>query len=288
MAIGGGINGGDPTVIGTGAAGSPTAGTNKITSGNRIVSDPDTVFASAPTKDGTTPVYQVKVTGDLPLAALSSMSFPVDGGNYTGIVSSGSEFYMFVPDTNNSKEVTVKVGSDSYKATFESDITTGATELKFAKVVAPAPAPSPTPGPGPSPTPTGKGLILQIGPTADTYESVVVTIDDMSSAALGVNNVDVSSVDKANKSIDAVDGAIEKVSLQRASLGALQNRLEHTLNNLATSNENLTSAESQIRDADMAKEVLENAKLQILQQASQAMLVHSNQSPQSVLSLLGA
>ena len=86
--------------------------------------------------------------------------------------------------------------------------------------------------------------------------------------------------------IAAVDAAIKTVSKARSSLGANQNRLEHTINNLGTASENLTAAESRIRDADMAKEISEQAKQSILAQASQAMLAQANQQPQSVLSLL--
>ena len=109
----------------------------------------------------------------------------------------------------------------------------------------------------------------------------------MSSSALGVANADVSTRDAANKAIESVDTAIKKVSMQRAGLGALQNRLEYTVNNLTTTNENLTNAESQIRDTDMATEMINYTKFNILQQASQAMLAQANQQPQAVLQLLG-
>ncbi len=109
----------------------------------------------------------------------------------------------------------------------------------------------------------------------------------MGADALGVANVDVSDRDSANKAIDTIDSAISKVSMQRAGLGALQNRLEYTVNNLTTTNENLTNAESTIRDTDMATEMISYTKFNILQQASQAMLAQANQQPQAVLQLLG-
>ena len=109
----------------------------------------------------------------------------------------------------------------------------------------------------------------------------------MGADALGVAGVDVSDRDSANKAIDVIDAAISKVSMQRAGLGALQNRLEYTVNNLTTTEENLTNAESQIRDTDMASEMLNYTKFNILQQASQAMLAQANQQPQAVLQLLG-
>ena len=92
-------------------------------------------------------------------------------------------------------------------------------------------------------------------------------------------NADVSTQDAANKAIEMVDSAVKTVSMQRAGLGALQNRLEYTVNNLTTTNENLTAAESQIRDTDMATEMINYTKNNILQQASQAMLAQANQQP---------
>ena len=91
---------------------------------------------------------------------------------------------------------------------------------------------------------------------------------------------------KATAAISVINDAIEAVSAQRSQLGAYQNRLEHTINNLNTSSENLTSAESRIRDVDMAKEIMEQTKNGILAQAAQAMLAQANQQPQGVLQLL--
>ncbi|MCL2182195.1 MAG: hypothetical protein FWB85_01835 [Chitinispirillia bacterium] len=90
----------------------------------------------------------------------------------------------------------------------------------------------------------------------------------------------------AATAIETVNNALERVSAQRSSLGAIQNRLEHTIKNLDTASENLQAAESRIRDVDMAKEVMTNTKANILQQAAQAMLAQGNQAPQSVLQLL--
>lgn len=133
----------------------------------------------------------------------------------------------------------------------------------------------------------GEGLTFQIGANGVEDQRVTLNIDDMGADALGVANVDVSDRDSANKAIDTIDAAISKVSMQRAGLGALQNRLEYTVNNLTTTNENLTNAESTIRDTDMATEMISYTKFNILQQASQAMLAQANQQPQAVLQLLG-
>ena len=134
---------------------------------------------------------------------------------------------------------------------------------------------------------SGEGLTFQIGANGVEDQRVTLTIDDMGADSLGVAGVDVSTRDSANKAIDTIDSAISKVSMQRAGLGALQNRLEYTVNNLTTTNENLTNAESTIRDTDMATEMISYTKFNILQQASQAMLAQANQQPQAVLQLLG-
>lgn len=104
--------------------------------------------------------------------------------------------------------------------------------------------------------------------------------------AFDIRGLNLSTVDDASDSISLIDKAIEIVSRQRAKLGATQNRLEHTINNLSTSAENLIAAESRIRDVDMAKEMMEMTKNNILQQASQSMLAQANQTPQNVLQLL--
>ncbi len=130
------------------------------------------------------------------------------------------------------------------------------------------------------------GMVLQVG--ANEGQTMAFNIGDMSAAALGVsgNNVRVDKQDRASSAITVIDKAIEKVSKQRSTLGAVQNRLEHTIANLDTSAENLQQAESRIRDVDMAAEMVEYSKYNILSQASQSMLAQANQSTQGVLSLL--
>ncbi|MBR2402667.1 MAG: hypothetical protein IKB01_07865 [Lachnospiraceae bacterium] len=132
----------------------------------------------------------------------------------------------------------------------------------------------------------GKGVILQVG--ANEGQTMSFAIDDMSSTALGVNasNVDVSTQQGASDSISNIDEAIQKVSKQRSLLGAVQNRLEHTIANLDNTAENLQAAESGIRDVDMASEMVTMSKYNILQQAGQSMLAQANQATQGVLSLL--
>ena len=126
--------------------------------------------------------------------------------------------------------------------------------------------------------------VFQIG--ANEGEDMGINIGDMRAHALGLNEVLVTDRESAARSITIIDNAIDKVSTQRAKLGAYQNRLEHTINNLTVAGENLTSAESRIRDTDMAKEMMNFTKLNIMLQAGNAMLAQANQLPQNVLSLI--
>ncbi len=132
----------------------------------------------------------------------------------------------------------------------------------------------------------GKGLVLQIGDTADDYNKMKINIEDMSSKGLKINGLDITTEANASASIDKVKDAINAVSTQRASLGAFQNRLEYTINNLDVAVENLSAANSRIRDTDMAKEMMNYTKMNVLVQSAQAMLAQANQQPQSVLQLL--
>lgn len=145
------------------------------------------------------------------------------------------------------------------------------------------------------------GKVFHIG--ANSSQSINLSIGNMSADALGVNAVDtdvtalnptdkigtginISTQTSANNSITVIDRALNRVSETRASLGAVQNRLEHTINNLGATSENLTAAESRIRDTDMAKEMMGFTKNNILMQAAQSMLAQANQQPQGVLQLL--
>ncbi len=173
-------------------------------------------------------------------------------------------------------------------------------------------------------TNAGDGYRAQMQIGANTGQSMSLDVNDMRANALGVTSVtgsagqtvevegkqyavawtsnqsvtngtddiavefalDVSTHDNATASVKVINDAIERVSAERSKLGAFQNRLEHTINNLGTSSENLTAAESRIRDVDMAKEMMEFTKMNILSQAAQAMLAQANQLPQQVLQLL--
>ncbi len=153
----------------------------------------------------------------------------------------------------------------------------------------------------------GKALALQIGATSSTADKIDVSINRMNAAALLVQadgttsalvdlsedgdgslmSLDMTTPEAASAAIDSINRAIEKVSTQRAGLGAVQNRLEQTIENLSTTAENMSAAESRIRDVDMAKEMTNFTKNSILSQASQAMLAQANALPQGVLQLLG-
>ena len=127
---------------------------------------------------------------------------------------------------------------------------------------------------------------LHVGADSSTDNKISVDIDSMSAAGIGVKGLKVDTEEDATGAIDRISDAIQKVSSQRSSLGAVQNRLEHTINNLDNVVENTTSAESRIRDTDMAKEMVNYSKNNILAQAGQSMLAQANQSNQGVLSLL--
>jgi flagellin len=126
--------------------------------------------------------------------------------------------------------------------------------------------------------------VFQIG--ANEGEDMGVNIGDMRAESLGLTRVLVTDRESAARSITIIDNAIDKVSMQRAKLGAYQNRLEHTITNLTVAGENLTAAESRIRDTDMAKEMMNFTKLQIMLQAGTSMLAQANALPQNVLGLL--
>ena len=129
-----------------------------------------------------------------------------------------------------------------------------------------------------------KNKNLQVG--ALQGQSISISIDNMNSTGLGVVGLNVTSFSGAGGAMKAIQGAIDKVSTQRADLGALQNRLEHTVNNLDNVSENTQTAESRIRDTDMASEMVQYSATSIIQQAGQSMLAQANSQTQGVLSLL--
>ena len=137
-----------------------------------------------------------------------------------------------------------------------------------------------------NPAKAGDALTFFIGATADKTNAMTVGQLQMTATALTVANIKVETTTLAFQAMKSVDAAIDRVSTYRATLGAAQNRLEHTVNNLKVTSENITSAESRIRDTDMADEITAYTKNNILLQAAQSMLSQSNAMPQGVLSML--
>ncbi len=134
----------------------------------------------------------------------------------------------------------------------------------------------------------GTGLTLQIGDTSESYNQLTVSIGDMHTyGSMGIDGIDISTRDGASSAIDVIKNAINYVSGIRGDLGATQNRLEHTANNLSVMAENIQDAESTIRDTDVAEEMMKYTKNNILVQSAQAMLAQANAVPQGVLQLLG-
>ena len=131
-----------------------------------------------------------------------------------------------------------------------------------------------------------KALVFQIGANQGQVMSLSIGNMQVASLSTSLASASISTGSKASAAIATIDEAIEKVSKERSKLGAVQNRLEHTINNLGTASENLTAAESRIRDTDMAAEMMAFTKNNILMQAAQSMLAQANQQPQGVLQLL--
>ncbi len=135
-------------------------------------------------------------------------------------------------------------------------------------------------------TGSGKGLTLQIGDTADSYNQLKVSLGDMHVNSLGIGDISIADQASAATAVDKIKAAINTVSDVRGTLGATQNRLDHTINNLSVMTENIQDAESTIRDTDVAEEMMAYTKNNILIQSAQAMLAQANQVPQGVLQLL--
>ncbi len=132
----------------------------------------------------------------------------------------------------------------------------------------------------------GKSIVLHVGESGASYNQLRVSFSGLSASALTISSMSITTSASARSAISSINAAIDKISSMRSTFGALQNRLEHTINNLGVQHENLSAAESRIRDVDMAKEMMAYTKNNILVQASQAMLAQANQVPQGVLQLL--
>lgn len=128
---------------------------------------------------------------------------------------------------------------------------------------------------------------IQVGYTNETYDQIAITFKAISTATLDLDGIDLSSLTSAQLALASIDAAIQSVAAARADLGAYQNRLQYTASNLAVSVENYIASDSTIRDTDMAMEMINFTKYQILVQTSMAMLAHANALPQNILALIG-
>jgi flagellin len=203
-----------------------------------------------------------------------------DGKTFKSLVGSGNDQITFTDTVKVGSAVTISSGGVSATATVTADnlgleagtytYDSGSMSLKDAQ-----------------------GNIVASSTDGTTFKDVdgntIITFGSALSggATITVGGIDISAQETANSAITLINSAIQQVSAERAKLGAYQNRLEHTINNLGTAAENLTASESRIRDVDMAKEMMEFTKMSILQQAATAMLAQANQQPQMVLQLLG-
>ena len=238
------------------------AGTTKISIGSKEY-----------TLDKTTDAAAGKITQDDFLALIKDGDkVKVDTDTYTAIIKSSDDDSITLEDAYSKMakelETASSIGADT-AATVKNngngtfDITKGTVDVKEAL-----------------------SFNLHVGADADSTNKITVDIDSMSSAGLGIKGIKADTEQDATYAIDAIADAISQVSSQRSALGAIQNRLEHTINNLDNVVENTTSAESRIRDTDMAEEMVNYSKNNILAQAGQSMLAQANQSNQGVLSLL--
>ncbi|KPU26427.1 flagellin protein FlaA [Caloranaerobacter sp. TR13] len=212
--------------------------------------------------DGATDFTAGTATNDIDTSVSRNGS---DGTNASGLATAGEATFSYYGNT-----VTVTGGTGGFEGltfTLQADegSTTTAT-VSGSKIY------------------ISNQLTMQIG--ANEGQEMSININAMDSTNLNVSNLDVSTTTGASSAITKIDSALQTVSSERAKLGAYQNRLEHTINNLGTASENLTASESRIRDVDMAKEMMEFTKNNILQQAATAMLAQANQMPSGVLQLL--
>jgi len=233
------------------------------------IDDFNTAMGTAGTASTTNGAYMIVKTSEADSANFTAGDYKVIGpdGKETTTALTLSDTEIAATNTISSGTAAITVGSAGLKGMKVGESIT----LVFGKQEAAS-------------SDLASSIMTQIG--ANAGQTAFISVSDMRAEALGVKDIDVSTKFGAATAIETVNNAIQKVSSQRSSLGAQQNRLEHTINNLGTSSENLTAAESRIRDVDMAKEMMNQTKESILAQASQAMLAQANQKPQSVLQLL--
>ena len=258
----------------TSAAGSAIASdtTVKITVNSSVNT---TLNVTLTNDDGTAETKTVDLTSAIKITNGTSSGKTVAEADAADTGSTRADGSLLAGETATIDLTSVGLGTINVTAESDTTLDTIATALTTA-----------ISGKGSGTGTGGSGLKLQIGDTADSFNQLSVSIGSMSSESLGIGSIDISTQSGAESAIDKIKTAINTVSSTRGDLGALQNRLEHTINNLDATSENMTAAESRIRDVDMAEEMMAYTKNNILVQSSTAMLAQANQLPQGVLQLL--
>ena len=212
--------------------------------------------------------FQIKLTVEKGNSASDSITVElIDKSDFNGGKEYVMDSFTFSADTSTAGTEDFKLGGIDIQ--LDTEITTnGDSIIEFTNTT----------------EKTSDGVSLQVGANKD--QMIGVSMDTMKSRELGLGGIGVGTAADAQEAIERLDAAVERVSAQRADLGAAQNRLEHTIASTDNTAENLQAAESRIRDVDMAKEMMNLTKLNVLQQASQSMLAQANQAPQQVLSIL--
>ncbi|TCL33012.1 flagellin [Anaerospora hongkongensis] len=243
----------------------------------------DTVTVSY-MKDGALVTGSLDVTATTTLADLEDIStFDKDGNATTGATKTVADDLGLTVDTTSGALTATAAATGTANSVYGLTITV--TDSDGDSVTAATNALSDfTQTQAAKNTGSDKSSTILIG--ANTGQSITIAIDNMDAESLGVNNLQVDTQDAANVALGVIDTATATVTTMRSKLGAIENRLDHTINNLTTSSENLTAAESRIRDVDMASEMATYTKLSVMTQAATAMLAQANQQPQQVLSLL--
>jgi flagellin len=209
-----------------------------------------------------------KITGRVTMAAADNKNFMVTAGSAVD-ATNGATTIKLTELEGGVDTTDYKLAKQNATATTASGDWTGL--VKFGKV---------------DTQKTGSALKLQIGDTSDDFNQLNVSINNIHTENLGIDDIDISTQEGATTAIDKIKAAINSVSSTRGDLGAVQNRLEHTANNLSVMTENIQDAESTIRDTDIAEEMMSYTKNSILVQSAQAMLAQANTVPQGVLQLL--
>jgi flagellin len=246
--------------------------------------------------DGSADTTLATVTANAGAEAYQKIDFAKTENEYTvgDTFTIGGQKFAFVDSQTDAE----KLGEDGVNSIVVAAPATGVANgdaIKMRDLIAQKTGYTPTVGASPSTimefkVPDGTsgtgGLTLQIGDTAESFNQLTVSVGDMHSKALGIGDIDISTQAGAKTAVDKIKSAINSVSSTRGNLGALQNRLDHTINNLGVMTENIQDAESTVRDTDVASEMMAYTKNNILVQSAQAMLAQANQVPQGVLQLL--